>query len=67
MGDRNMYQVALLNNNQQIILRPELEAADAIYWVNRLSALGYQADVVRTSGPESSSLKQETPELTIVI
>jgi len=42
-----MYRVVICKKEQKKILRPVVEAEDAIYWVNRLVELGYEADVVR--------------------
>jgi len=51
-----MYRVAISQEDgQKEILRPILEAPDAIYWVNRLTEFGYQAEVVRENEPETKS------------
>ncbi|MEM7031997.1 MAG: hypothetical protein AAF629_20760 [Chloroflexota bacterium] len=60
-----MYQVYLVNNGQNVILRPEVEAVDAIYWVNRISELGYRADVVRSDDPKAAKQTAHVPELAV--
>ena len=49
-----MYRVAISSkkDEQKKILRPTLEAGDAIYWVNRLAEFGYQTEVVREDEAE---------------
>lgn len=49
-----MYRVAITSkkDEQKTILRPILEAGDAIYWVNRLAEFGYQTEVVREGADE---------------
>jgi hypothetical protein len=49
-----MFRVAISSkkDEQKKILRPILEADDAIYWVNRLAEFGYQTEVVREGAAE---------------
>ena len=48
-----MYRIIISKNGQQIVLRPTVEAEDAIYWVNRLSEMNYTAEVVREEAVRS--------------
>ena len=49
-----MYRVAISKNGKQVILRPVVEAEDAIYWVNRLSEMGFKTDVLREEAVKTS-------------
>ena len=56
-----MYRVVISQDEERIVLRPEVEAEDAIYWVNRLAALNLKVEVVREDEIRTIPNAQEAP------